>query len=310
MNIRQLQLFVEIARSGSFSSAAAVLGSDQPSLSRQVKQLEDEIGARLFFRTGRGVKLTEVGDDLLDISNRYINDMSDLRQRVQAERAHPRGRVCLGVVQFLGATFAPHLLMRFREAYPDIAVHVTGGNSGVIHEWLLNGRIDIGIIYDAGRSHELSGEPILREKTCLFGSRALAQEYGIDTLDEVPLQELARLPLILTSRHHGLRRAMEHQAQRAGVRLSVTYEVDNLATIKALCRAGAAFAPLPCGAYAQDSAQEQGFVAPITPGIESVFSMVFARHRPLTSATRELAGVIRTEIRDYVHRAGHGSVEC
>lgn len=310
MNIRQLQLFVEIARSGSFSGAAAVLGADQPSLSRQVKQLEDEIGARLFFRTGRGVKLTEVGDDLLDISNRYINDMSDLRQRVQDERAHPRGRVSLGVVQFLGATFAPQLLMRFRETYPEIAVHITGGNSGVIHEWLLNGRIDIGIIYDAGRSHELSGEPILSEKTCLFGSRALAQEYGIADLSEMPLQELSRLPLILTSRHHGLRRAIEHQAQRAGVRLSITYEVDNLATIKALCRAGAAFALLPCGAYAEDNALEQGFAAPITPDIDTIFSMVFARHRPLTSATRELAGVIRTEIREYVQRAGHGAVAC
>ncbi|MFG1479146.1 LysR substrate-binding domain-containing protein [Xanthobacter sp. V4C-4] len=310
MNIRQLQLFVEIARSGSLSGAAAVLGTDQPSLSRQVKQLEEEVGARLFFRTGRGVKLTDVGDDLLGISNRYLNDMSDLRQRIQDERAHPRGRVSLGVVQFLGATFAPDLLMRFREMFPDIAVHITGGNSGVIHEWLLNGRIDVGILYDAGRSHELSGEPILKERTHLFGSRALAEAHGIADADHVPLTALARLPLILTSRHHGLRRAIEHQAARAGTRLSIAYEVDNLATIKALCRAGAGFAPLPCGAHAEDCALEQGFAAPITPDIESVFSMVFARHRPLTPATRELAGLIRTEIRKYALRQGQSAAAC
>lgn len=305
MNIRQLQLFVEIARNGSLSSAATILGTDQPSLSRQVKQMEEEVGARLFFRTGRGVKLTDVGDEFLDISTRYLSDMADLRSRVEEAKDNPRGRVSLGVAQFLGSTFAPDLLVRFRTQFPDIAVHLAGGNSDIIHDWLTSGRIDVGIIYDGGRAHELGGEPILTERTYLFGSRALAAEHGIVDASQIHLTRLADLPLILSGRQHGLRRAIEQQAQRAGVRLSVSYEVDNLPTIKALCRAGAGFTLLPYGAYHEENALEQGFRAPVTPAIDSVFSMVFARHRPLTPAARELAGLIRSEIRAYASQRPH-----
>lgn len=300
MNSRQLELFVEIARSGSFSGAAAVLGTDQPSLSRQVRLLEEQIGTKLFFRTGRGVKLTEAGDSLLSISSRYLNDILDLTQRINDERENVRGRISFGVVQFLGATFVPNLLIRFREKYPDIALHVTGGNSGIVHEWLLNGRIDAGIIYDAGCSHELVAEPILTEKTFVFGSRQLAEQYGVAGERSLSLSRLAELPLILTSRHHGLRRAIEHHAHRAGVRLKPAYEIDNLATIKAMSRLGAGFCVLPFGAYGDEIETEQGFRARLTdPEIESAFSLVFARHRPLSPAMRELAGVIRSEIKTY-----------
>lgn len=303
LNSKQLEVFVEIARSGSFSGAAAVLGTDQPSLSRQVRLLEEEIGAKLFFRTGRGVKLTDAGTNLLNISSRYLGDLLDLTQRIADERENVRGRISFGVVQFLGATFVPDLLIRFREKYPDIALHITGGNSGIVHEWLLNGRIDAGIIYDAGCSHELVAEQILTEQTFIFGSRQLAEKYGIAGERSLPLARLVGLPLILTSRHHGLRRAIEHHAQRAGVRLVPAYEVDNLVTIKAMSRLGAGFCVLPYGAYADEIEAEQGFRARLVdPEIESAFSLVFARHRPLSPAMRELAGVIRSEIKNYARR--------
>lgn len=305
MNIQHLRVLAEIARIGSLSGAAAVLATDQPSLSRQLKQIETEFGTPLFHRTGRGVLLTDAGEKLLAISTRYLDEFTELQHEIAHERDNLRGRVSLGVIQFLGSAVVPALLMRFRAAYPDVGLHVVGGNNGLVHELLLNGRIDMGIIYEAGRSQELVGEPVLTLKTCLMGAPALAEAYGLAGLDHVPLSRLAGLPLILQSRHHGLRRMIDHHAMRVGARLELAFEVDNLSTVRPLVRNGAGFCVLPAGALDEEHDTRPCFSAPIVePEIDSIFSLVFPRNRSLSPLTREFAAATREEIRRYAGQRG------
>ena len=300
MNDRQMQFLLEIAASGSLSAAAIVLGVEQPSLSRQLKLLEDEIGTRLFHRTGRGVQPTEAGTHLIAIAQRYLDDTARLRRSIERAGEPLRGRVTVGMVQFLGETFAPDLLVNFHAKYPEVSIHVVGGNSSTIQELLVAGRIDLGLVYNAGRTSDLLAEPILTEKLCLYGHRSLAAQHGLLGQRTIDCQDLENLPLIAPNRNHGLRKEIEQALRPMKCNLSVVFEVDNISTTKALVRSAAGFTILPFGACARDLSCADNYLIEIrNPTIDSVFSMVFARNRPMETPTGEFARMVRQEIRRF-----------
>jgi len=298
MNERHLVYLLEIAERGSLSGAAATLGIDQPSLSRHVKQMEVDLGGALFHRTGRGVRPTSIGELFIDIARRYVEDMADLRQRVDSEREQPQGTVVLGVVQFFGDAFVPACLLKYRATRPNVVVHVTGGSSSIIQEMLLAGRIDLGLVYDAGRSNDLIAEPIMTDKLCLYSTRPVRESAG--GLGVVPFHALAGLPLVLPARQHGLRRAIEHAARLAGVTLSVLYEVDSLITTKAMVRSGDCAAILPFGALGGELAHPNRHLFKIVePEVDAVFSLATARNRKGGRAATEFIAFIRREMKGF-----------
>ncbi|MCW2305869.1 LysR family transcriptional regulator [Rhodobium gokarnense] len=300
MNEKQLHFFSAIAEFGSFSAAAAVLGLDQPSLSRYIRQLEDDIGAKLFHRTGRGVRLTETGEEFLGIAQRYLKDTDALRHKVDDGRNDLRGSISLGVIQFLGEAFVPDCLLKYNEMRPNMTVQVTGGGSGIIQEMLLSGRIDVGLLYDAGLSGDLVAEQVFTDRLVLYGSRELAGRHGFDGESELSLPRLAGVPIIAQTRQHGLRRAIEHAARRAGVGLNVVFEVDSLVTAKALARRQGGFAVVPFGSVCGDIDRPDVFMPWIgEPRIEVTFSIATARNRKIERGALELVSLIRSDIRDF-----------
>lgn len=295
LNERQLTYLIEVAQHGTLSGAAVTLGIDQPSLSRYIKQMERDVGDALFHRTGRGVHPTEVGLALLEIARRYVNDLNDLRNSVQEKKDQPRGSVSLGAVQLLGENFAPSCLLKYRIKRPNVLVHLAGGSSDLIQEMLLSGRLDLGLVYDAGLSSDLIAQPIMTEELVIMASHGPhTKKLGNG---KVTLASVADLPLILPGRRHGLRRAVDYAARQAGVRLNIAYEVDSLATIKALVRQGDCFAILPFSGVATEIRENKCQVFQIVePNISTAFSMAIARNRPSARVAEEFTAFVRQEI--------------
>ena len=300
MNLRQLQFFLDLVEQGGFSRAASIRNVDQPFISRQIRKLEETVGAPLLYRNGRGVELTDEGLDLLNVVRPFLSNVQDVMDRVQARSVQPRGRISLGIVHHLGETLCPSLLSSFCARYPHVHVHISGGNSSIIQEWLLRARIDLGIYYDIGSSPQLVTEELIEERIVLVGPMALAREHGINGRKAISLAEAARLPLVLPSSQHGLRIRLDRLAELAGIPLQSPYEIDLYGTLRALVMAGHGFTLLPLGAMLNQVVDTQTFLAPLVdPEMTAVLSMVFACNKPTSFLTREFAGELRARIKSF-----------
>jgi LysR family transcriptional regulator, nitrogen assimilation regulatory protein len=254
MNLKQLETFVRVAEIGSFSKAALVLRTVQPALSRQVRQLEIDLHVTLLERTGRGVVLTDAGKLLFEHSVGILELVSRAREALDASRDEPLGRVVLGLPPSLGRTLTVPLVETFKREWPRATLAVVEGLSAHIAEWIATGRVDVGLLYNPDPHAALETEPLRKEALCLVSPAGSAGRKRGKTLPPAAkLAELEGLPLVLPERLHAIRRLLETQAARAGVKLTVAWEISSVPAILALVRNGHGHAVLTREALGDDS---------------------------------------------------------
>ena len=147
MELRHLRYFVAVAEELHFTRAAERLGIQQPPLSLQIRQLEQEIGTPLFYRLTRGVELTEAGALLLEDAHRILDQVERTKARVQSRARGETGRIQVG---FAGATYVQPLVLdiirSYRESYPDVALLPEQSNTPNLIDGLRNGTIDVAFV--------------------------------------------------------------------------------------------------------------------------------------------------------------------
>ena len=144
MELKQLKYFLCVAEVGSFSRAAVMLSVAQPILSRQIKALEQDLSAELFYRNGRGIVLSEAGKLLEGYAKEIIGIVDRASFEITAMKSAPSGRITIAMPPSIGWVLTVPLVQRCRREFPMIALHVVEGFSGHVTEWLSTGRIDIG----------------------------------------------------------------------------------------------------------------------------------------------------------------------
>jgi len=197
MEIRVLKYFLAVAREGNITKAAEILHITQPTLSRQLMQLEDELGAALFERGKRKIILTEAGMLL----KRRAEEIISLSEKTEMEISYQDNEVSGDIVLACGITEATktmgQYIQKFKSIYPDVSFHVRNGNSDFIIENIDNGLVDIGFVL----------EPVNLEKLNFLRMNKV-ERYGILTKKDsflaqkeyiVP-EDLKDVPLINTSR--------------------------------------------------------------------------------------------------------------
>jgi len=235
MDSRKLRYFAVTARLGSFSRAAEELRVAQPALSRRIREIEDELGRPLFVRHGRGVRLTPFGATVLQRAEEIEHLIGLIRQDA-ALQVPMQGRVALGLPPAAALRIGPPLAARLHRASPGLVLSLRDGVSSLIEEWLMAGRIDLGISYNATPVEGLEIVPLLRERAVLVGPPAA---IAPDSAEEpIRLRDIAGLPLIMPSLPHNNRRVLEEAAARHEVRLVIRTEVDSVALTKALVQDG------------------------------------------------------------------------
>lgn len=235
MDSRKLRYFAVTARLGSFSRAAEELRVAQPALSRRIREIEDELGQPLFSRHGRGVRLTPFGASVLQKAEEIEHLIGQIRR--DARQPYPlQGKVALGMPPAAALRIGPPLAARIRQSHPDIVLSLRDGVSSLIQEWLIGGRIDLGVTYNATPIDGLEIVPLLRERAALVGPPADILAGGDN--EPIRLRDIAGLPLIMPSLPHNNRRVLEQAAARHEVRLVIRTEVDSVALTKALVRDG------------------------------------------------------------------------
>ncbi|MHB1217725.1 MAG: LysR family transcriptional regulator [Alphaproteobacteria bacterium] len=293
MDVLQLRYFAEVARSGSISRAAIRLRVAQSAISRHVTRLEREIGAPLFLRSGRGVRLTEAGDYLLGRAERIIADLEETKRGLAARRVAPGGLVAIGMTHTVAASLAPPMVHAFRKRFPDVRVHILEGLGGRLQEQLAAGAIQAALLYDPPASKQFRSEELNRESVYLIGRKGTLPARQ----KEIEFAALARLPLVLTRAEHPMRRILETTARKMGLVLDVQVEVESASSIRSLIARGTLFTAFQLAAAHADVLQGRFAAARIVrPVITRRLKLTTSAGEPLGDAARHLLAVARQEM--------------
>lgn len=295
IDLKQLKAFATLAEFGSFSRSAGVLGVAQPVLSRQIKALEQELGVELFYRNGRGTILTEAGKVLNQYAKGVIDTVDRAASEVTALRSSPRGTIVIGLPPSVGIVLTVPLVQHFREAFPMISLRVIEGFSGHVLEWLLTGKIDVAVLYNAPRTGSLRAEPLLTDELFLLGPPGAT---AVPPGESVPARMLAEVPLILPARPHGLRMLVDSILGEAGIVPRVEIEVEAMPSTLSLVEKGVGYTILSYST-AHQRVQEGRMQAwrIREPGLTRQLILATSSQRPTTPAMRALVAMVRQQVR-------------
>lgn len=295
LNVTGLENFLLVAAHGSFSRAASIAGIAQPALGRQIQKLEAECGCRLFYRHGRGVVLTAEGERYRQRIEPLIRQLRAARLDLEVDR-EVAGSVIVGMTPTVVELIGLPLLAAVHRDHPGVQVNVVSGYSGYVHEWLIDGRLDIAILHDAKRSRQISFDPLAEAELFLVSAPGSLSKTERNA-SAVALPKLRGYKLALPTRNHGLRRTLEFAASDAGVPLQVEYQIDTLPLMKNLVLNGLAHTVLALPAVASDVRASRLIARRIVdPTVSTTLGVATATNRPLTRATQLILAVIRQEL--------------
>lgn len=294
MELRQLEYFIAIAETGAFSRAALRLSVGQPVLSRQMRALEQELGVDLYFRTGRGIVLTDAGKLLEQHARGVLETTAGAKRAIGALGSAPTGRVTIGMPPSVGAVLTTPIVQSFRAEFPMVSLGVMEGFSGHVLEWLTTGRIDVAVLYNAPRTSTLVADPLVTDELFLLGP---ADDPAGAGNSELPASRLAEIPLILPSRPHGLRVLVDDFLARTGVAPNVQVEIDAMSSTLGLVEKGVGYTILSysCVHHLIEAGRIRKWSI-IEPTMTRSLVVGTSTQRPVTKAARALIGFVRKQV--------------
>lgn len=235
MDLRQLRYFVAVAEQRHFGRAAKALHIAQPALTRQIKQLEQELGLQLFERHARGATPTTDAELLLERAHFLLRYSEQTRQDMLARQRLPQGPIAIGMPPGVAAVLTAPLAMAVKARFPQVRMTVIETWSETLYLQLLQGRLDLGVMVGAEGLPKITSTELMTEQLCLIGpADHLQMKQG-----ECSISLLQGLPLILTgTASGGVRRIVEIAATRAEVQLNAVIEVQSLEVAKRLVLEG------------------------------------------------------------------------
>ncbi len=305
MDLKQLEYFRHVAELGSFTRAAAFLSVVQPALSRQVRQLEAELGQNLFERNGRGVVLTDAGARLLEHARGILTQIGRARQELEDQRNGDSGHVALGLPPSLGSSVTVPLVKAFEKLLPNARLATVEGLSAYILEWLSLGRVDCALVYNATASATVDVQPLLEEQLFLIAPREAGTLGQSARGNCITLAQLADYPLIIPSRPHAMRMSVENALANVDRKIRVAHEIECIPAVIDLVRQGHGYGVLPMNALKSTPWAAQIAVKPIiSPVLKTSLSIATSAQRPKSPLMRKAIEVIRDIVRQEIRPNG------
>lgn len=290
ISLTHLSTFYQAAQLLNFSHAARALGTDQPAVSRRIRELEEQLGHPLFGRLGgpRGVSLTVAGQKLLELTAGTVEELMRLPQRFEEEMSssEPREVRVVGGQQLLLSLLAP-ALFAFRELRPGVNVTVSSALKPEVIEAVRTGVADIGLTSATRIPADLSYDEVLDERLVLI----VPSGHPLAAEKTVTLAEIEPCPLLVPDIHSSTRRLIDEGFQSVGLELRVGMDLQRWEVIREFVALGLGVAIVP------------RFVATGLAGVATVeidfpfprrsYGILTARTRHLNRLAAELVEAIR-----------------
>jgi LysR family hca operon transcriptional activator len=250
LELRHLRYFVAVAEARSLKLAAEeTLHITQPSLSRQIRDLEDEVGAPLFVRGSKGVELTPSGRVFLDHARVMLSQAEVAVQSARRTAFPAKPSFALGFMIGHDTTWVPEALKLLRDELPKIHVVISTQNSPQLAEALLHGGIDVAFLRREDGSDDLEFRPLVEETFEVF----LPSDHPFADKAEVDVREIvgetfisvSGTALSISGKQPALRRAIDRYLKGHGIEIKPSHEVDNLGGVMSLIASTRGVALLP-----------------------------------------------------------------
>jgi LysR family transcriptional regulator, transcription activator of glutamate synthase operon len=288
MDVDRLRAFVAVARSRRFVRAAQAVGVSQPSLSRRVQQLEQDVGAKLVVRTPGGVVLTSAGERFLPHAERALASVDAGRTAIEEISGQPHGAVALGSQPTISAYVLPPVLTRFHAHYPEVVLRLREATTEQVEERIAAGEIDLAIMNLPVRRLELAAHKLWQEDYVLVvpaGNRLA----GVGRA--VALAEAATEPLIVIAGIPSTA-AMLAACEERGVQPRIVLEVDNMEAVRRMVERGLGVSLLPRTMAQAADARQLRAVDIARGGLRRHVALVHRGEAYLTAAAKALRGII------------------
>ena len=250
MELHQLEYFVAVAEEASFTRAASRVHVAQPGVSAQVRRLESELGQQLLDRSGRSVRLTEVGSAVLPFARAALDAVTNARLAVDDLAGLVRGQVTVGMVSGCALPVLAELLAGFHDRHPGVAIALVEDNSDRLVERLRDGRLDLALIGWAEQTPADIDSVVLVDEELVA---AVAPDHPLAGADAdagagagtVTIRQLRDLPLVSLPRGTGVRAALDAACAAAGFTPRIVFEASALPMVVELAGRGLGLAVVP-----------------------------------------------------------------
>lgn len=245
MTLDQLECFLAVARTGHFTRAANEVHLAQPSLSRQIAALENDLGAKLFDRARGNITLSPAGEALFPVATRMLDDADRARRAVADITGLRTGRLRLGATPSLCISVVAELLERYHSSYPGIELHVTENGSRALVDKLARGELDTALVIDGNNGRTASGlnlQHLYHEELVVVSA---AHRPPLTRSPALRLEQLAKHPMVVFDENYDLRTTTDAAFKSAGLEQTVAVEGGELDAVLRFVERGIGAAVVP-----------------------------------------------------------------
>lgn len=278
MELRQIQYFIEVAKREHVTEAAHTLHVAQSAISRQIANLETELGVSLFIREGRNVKLTSVGKIFLQHAEMAVHEIEMAKQKIKEFLDPERGTIRVGFTSSLAANPLPAVISAFRSRYPDIGFQLRQGAYKQLIDSVINGEIDLAFLGPVPtqeknvRSHIFFAENIFA---------LLPSKHPLAKQQTLRLNQLQEDTFVLFPPGFILRNIVVNACSQMGFEPKVSFEGEDIDAIKGLVAAGLGVTLLPEVTLIDNMPRETVKIPIIEPNVTRTVGIIIPTNRDL-----------------------------
>ncbi len=289
MNLRRLKYFIKIVDVGSLTQAADILHIAQPALSQQLATLEGEVKQQLLIRTKRGVTPTEAGKILYTHAQVILRQCDQAQSDVDGSALALSGSVSVGLAPGTAAQqLALPLMEEVQRRHPGIVLYFNENFGTTLSELIMNGRMDMAVIYGNREIHGLRFMPLMKEHLCFVCPYPLAKPAKT-----IILAEVARYDLFLPRIYNIMRKAVDDAFIHAGLAYRVKCEIESQTTLNAALGAGLGCTIMPESAARMMLPAANAWMAKIIdPEVQVSLSFCMSDHLPLSQPAEEVKKIL------------------
>jgi DNA-binding transcriptional LysR family regulator len=304
LSLRQITAYLAVARTLSFTRAAAETNLSQPALTVQIRTLEEQLGIKLFDRNSRSVELTRLGRELVPVFQRILREFDETVTGVRDIARQGGGSVRLGALPSFAAGILPDIIVRFRARFPRVALTIKDAIASRVMDLVLSEEVDLGVV---------GGEPIHADLEVIHRAEdrlnvIFPARHPLARMKRVGVEELVVFPLILMDPATSVRATVDAALAAGGHRVEAACEVTYMMTAAGMVRAGLGITILPASAH--EIRAEPGLVARAIddPRFVRPIAVVRKRRRTLPPAAENFMAAMVEYLSDReakTERGGH-----
>ena len=296
MELHQLRYFVAVAEAGSISRAAKRCNIAQPSLSQQIKRLEESLSKQLFDRIGRGTTLTEAGRALLPRARRILAEVREAQDSIQSDIAQGKGRLSVGAISTIAPYLLPPVLKRFSKQFPECDLNLRDDLTPSLVDAVVDNQVDCAIV-STPIDHDRVELEVLGEEALL-----VAASDDFDLPEPVSIGDLDNQPAVVLHEMHCLGQQIAGFCSSHRTKQRILCHSTQLTTVQALVGLGLGISLVPEMVARADRSKSRRYLPLTDAEPRREIAVIWRRGRSRSSLAERMVEMVRNDLQRGVHR--------